>query len=150
MSDPLTFENSSPRFGLPFLYVGQAQKEFYVNEALARADTLLHCAIEGTAATPPATPANGDAWHIASAPTGEWSGQSGKIASWQSGAWTYITPQDGMRIFNRATGQSWLYFSEWKIPQEVTTPTGGGNVDSEARVALNQLIAALKLAGILP
>jgi hypothetical protein len=84
MSDPLTFENSSPRFGLPFLYVGQAQKEFYVNEAL-RARTLLHCAIEGTAATPPATPANGDAWHIASAPTGEWSGQSGKIASWQAG-----------------------------------------------------------------
>jgi hypothetical protein len=41
MSDPLTFENSSPRFGLPFLYVGQAQKEFYVNEALARHSIAL-------------------------------------------------------------------------------------------------------------
>lgn len=150
MSDPLTFENSSPRFSLPFLYVGQAQKEFYVNEAMALTDAIMHCAIEGTSANPPATPVNGQAWHIASNATGDWSGKSGQIASWQSGAWTYITPRDGMRIFNRATGQSWLYFSEWKAPQEVALPSGGGNVDSEARATLNQLVAALKLAGILP
>ncbi len=42
MSDPVQFEGATPRFALPLLFAGQAQKEFFVNEALLRADMVLH------------------------------------------------------------------------------------------------------------
>lgn len=150
MSDPLVFENASPRYSLPFLYSGQAQKEFYVNEAFAITDAILHCAIEGTSATPPTSPADGMNWCVAPGATGDWSGQVGKIACRQSGGWLFVTPRDGMHVFDRSSGRTLLYAAGWQIPSPVTPPTGGTTIDTEARKAVNQLINALKLAGILP
>jgi len=43
MTDPITFDSTSPRFGLPLLFSGQVQKEVYLNEALSRLDGLTHC-----------------------------------------------------------------------------------------------------------
>jgi len=150
MSDPLTFDNTSPRFGLPFLYSGQAQKEFYVNEALAIADALLHCAIEGTSATAPTSPVDGENWVVASGATGDWAGHEGSVACRQSGDWLFVMPRDGMRIFDRSSGQSWLYSSGWQVPSAISAPTGGTTVDSEARTVITALIAGLRKAGILP
>ncbi len=62
MSDPIVFETATAKFELPLLFAGQAQKEFFVNEALSRADLLLHCAIEGETAAPPPAPQAGQVW----------------------------------------------------------------------------------------
>ena len=48
---------ATPRLSLPFLNVGQAQKEFTHNESLQTLDVLVSGAIEGPPlATPPLTP----------------------------------------------------------------------------------------------
>jgi len=64
MSDPTSFTLTTPRFGLPFLFSGQAQKEVSVNEAHALADMLLHPCIAGELAAPPASPSAGDCWLV--------------------------------------------------------------------------------------
>ena len=136
--------------GLPLLFAGQAQKEAFVNEAHALTDALLHCAIEGEAAAPPPASENGQAWLVAASATGDWAGQSGKLACRQAGNWLFVAPRDGMRVLDRSNGQEKRYFAGWQIPDEPVEPSGGAIVDAEARVAILQLIAALKVVGILP
>lgn len=87
----------------------QAQKEFVVNESLARIDALLHCAVEGVAAEPPGEPAEGECWVVADTPSGAWAGRGGELAAWQAGAWLFVAPRAGMRVFDRAGGHFRLY-----------------------------------------
>jgi len=150
MTDPIAFDASSPRFGMPLLFAGQAQKEFYVNEAHALVDALLHPAVEGTLNAPPANPVDGQAWLVGTAPSGGWTGHGGALASWQGGNWLFTRPVDGMRVFDRAKGLDMLYFAGWKQPAAPAAPTGGTTIDAEARVAILQLISALCIAGIFP
>ncbi len=149
MSDPIIFDTTSPRFALPLLFAGQAQKEVFVNEALARLDGLVHCAIEGTASVPPAAPLEGDCWLIGDGPSGDWSGQAGRLALRQSGQWLFVAAADGTQLLNKATGQIWRRVSSsWNAPSPPTAPSGGTTVDNEARTALAELIAALRQAGV--
>lgn len=150
MSDPFLFDTASPRFGLPLLFPGQSQKETFVNEAHALADALLHPAIEGEGASPPPTPVDGESWLVGSSAAGAWAGQEGKLAFRQAGNWLFVAPRDGMRLLDRSTGQERRFFGTWKIAEEPVEPTGGSIVDAEARVAILQLIVALKVAGIYP
>ena len=150
MPDPIAFDSTSPRFALPLLFAGQAQKEAFVNEAHALTDALLHCAIEGESATPPTTPVEGTNWLVASSPTGAWAGQTGKIACRQAGNWLFVTPRDGMTLLNRTNGQQRRYFVSWLAPSVPTVPSGGSTVDAEARAAINALVAALRTAGVFP
>ena len=150
MSHPISFDSSSARFELPFLFAGQSQKEGFVNECAARTDALLHCAIEGEAAAPPATPVDGTSWLVGPAPSGAWIGQTGKIAARQSGNWLFFVPRDGMRVLNRASGQEIRYHGSWKIATRPALPTGGTTIDAEARAAISALIASLTTAGVIP
>ncbi len=148
MSDPFLFDIVSPRFGLPLLFAGQAQKEAFVNEAHALADALLHCAIEGEAAEPPASPADGETWLIGLSATGDWAGRDGAIACRQGGNWLFVAPRDGIRLLDRSTGQERRYFGSWQTPAAPAGPSGGVTVDSEARAAILELIASLREAGV--
>lgn len=148
MSDPLLFDTTSPRFALPMLFAGQAQKEVFVNEAHVLLDALIHCAIEGTASVPPASPADGSGWLVGTAPSGAWTEQEGKLAFRQAGNWLFVSPRDGMSVLDRATGQTSRFHGEWRVPVAPAEPSGGSVVDSEARTAILQLLASLRDAGI--
>lgn len=150
MSDPFVFDSTSPRYGLPLLFVGQAQKEVWVNEALSRIDALLHLAIEAELATPPAAPVDGRNWLVATGATGDWAGKSGQIACRQAGNWIFIAPRDGMRVLDAASGQERLFRGIWRIPAAPAEPIGGSTVDVQARSAIGELITVLRVAGILP
>lgn len=150
MSDPVTFNSATPRFELPLLHAAQARKEVFVNEAFALADSLLHCAVEGEAPSPPASPEDGQAWLVAPGATGEWAGREEALACRQAGNWIFARPRDGMRIFDRSTGQEQFYFGSWRKAAPPVEPLGGMIVDGEARAAIDTLIAGLRALGIFP
>jgi hypothetical protein len=149
MSDPIVFTSSSPRFGLPLLFAGQAQKEVFVNEAHALTDALLHPAIEGEADVPPAAPVPGECWLVGGSPTGAWADHAGELASYQPGGWIFASPCDGMRLLDRSTGQDIRYRGGWQRPVAPAAPTGGSTVDAEARAAIAALAAVLIDGGLL-
>lgn len=148
MTDPISFPSATPRFALPLLFAGQSQKEFYVNEAHALTDVLLHAACEGESVNPPAAPGEGESWIVAAGATGEWAAQDGKLAARQSGNWLFAVPSNGMRVFDRSSGQMLLYRDGWQRPTAPTVPSTGSVVDSEVRAVLADLLAALAQAGV--
>lgn len=150
MTDPVDFTDATARFAMPFLRPGQAQKEFFVNQALAVSDLLHHTAVAGEAAVPPISLADGDAWLVANGASGEWAGHDGEIAGRQAGLWVFVQPVAGMRIYDRNSGQFLLFDSGWHRPVQPAAATGGSTIDGELRQSFAALVAALQTAGIFP
>lgn len=148
MTNPITFESTTPRFGLPLLFTAQVQKEFYVNEAHAITDMLLHATVEGIAEVVP-TANEGQCWIVGATAGEAFSGQADCLACYQNGQWIFAKPQPGMKVFDRSVSQYRFYNTGWSTATDIPIPQGGSVVDSEARAAIAGLAAALKVAGIL-
>lgn len=81
----------SARFALPLLVPGQAEKEVYHNEALARIDAALHASVvDGPTTAPPAAPSVGQCWIVGSGAGGDWTGRDASLAAWTGGGWRFV------------------------------------------------------------
>ena len=162
--------DTTPRLRLPFILPGQAQKELFHNEALARIDAALHAAVEdGPRSTPPPSPSEGQSWIVGAAPTGDWVNQGNRLATWTSGGWRFVDPVLGFSVWNSATGY-WLYWvgTAWsegehpvasltingkKVVGErqlgIASPSGGTIIDEESRASIAAIIATLKSHGLI-
>ncbi|MDN2566096.1 DUF2793 domain-containing protein [Aquibium sp. A9E412] len=94
--------DTTPRFLLPYILPSQAQKHVTHNEALRLIDVLVHGAVEDEAAAPPADPAEGACHLVAAGATGAFAGQDGALAAFVDGAWSFVAPVEGMRLWRRA------------------------------------------------
>ncbi|MEL7028083.1 MAG: DUF2793 domain-containing protein [Pseudomonadota bacterium] len=93
----------STQLALPYLESAQAQKHVTVNESLRALDALVHLSVlSRTVSAPPGSPAEGDRYLVASAASGDWAGQEGRIAAYQDGAWAFFTPKTGWRLYSVA------------------------------------------------
>lgn len=161
--------DTTPRFALPFILPGQAQKELFHNEALARIDLALNPAVEGWPLTePPAEPEEGQCWIVGPAASGAWSGRDGLLAMWTESGWRFVAPQPGTSAWNKAANVPLLWDGgQWREGEllcarlvvggvqvvgtrqaAVPSPSGGTIIDEEARAAINALIAALMSHGL--
>jgi hypothetical protein len=150
MTDPLSFPSTTPRYRLPLLFAGQSQKEVAVNGAHALADMLLHPAVEGESAASPAAAADGDCWLVGASATGLFAGQEGSLACRQADVWTFTPPQDGMRLFDRSSGQFLLFAGGWRREVAIAQPAGGTTIDAEARASIVAILHLLQRTGMLP
>jgi uncharacterized protein DUF2793 len=152
----------SPRYRLPLIAPGQAQKELFHNEALLRIDAALQAAVEeGPIAGPPANPEAGQCWLAAVGATGAWTGKDGQLAMWSGSGWRFVAPAAGMTVWNKAaalplrwsgTGASLVVGGQQVVGERqpaVPSPSGGTIIDAEARAAIDALIAALMSHGLI-
>jgi hypothetical protein len=162
-------QDSSPRFSLPFLLPGQAQKEHFHNEALLRLDALTGACAVAALAAPPANPADGDTWIVAPPGEGAWAGRDNQLACWTQSGWRFIAPVEGLEVWNAGEGLAWrwtqgawnagelhgsaLFIGGLKVVGErsaaVPSPSGGTIIDVEARAAIEQIIVALMSHGLI-
>lgn len=160
----------TPRLSLPFIAVGQAQKEFTHNESLQTLDMIVAGAIEQPPlATPPASPVLGACYIVAANATDAWAGKSQYVAAWTSGGWRFVAPVEGMSLYER-TSSTWAVYrdSGWEVGLSraaslliggqqvvgrrvaaIASPSGGSVVDSEARAAIGAILDALRQHGLI-
>lgn len=156
------------RHGLSLLSAGQAQKEITHNEALLAVDRLLHpIVLSRSLSVPPAAPAPGDAYVVAQGASGSWTGHAAHLACHDGFGWIFTIPVRGclvlvadencFSVFNEGwSTDGWpadgLRISGRRVlgatPVAIPTPDAGINIDIESRVAISQLIAALRDQGI--
>lgn len=149
MSEPISFPGSTPNVGLPLLVPGQAQKEFFVNQALCLLDALQPRAVKASQAVPPASPSEGECYRVTAPAIGAWLGREDCVAIWIAGDWQFIAPLAGMNVFDRSASHVIVYRSEWKRGEAPLLATGGNVVDAEARAAIGALVDGLKSIGLL-
>jgi hypothetical protein len=161
---------STPRFALPFIAPGQAQKELYHNEALQTLDMVAMPAVEeGPRDSPPVNPSLGACYIVGPSPTGAWAGEAHHLTGWTSGGWRFVAPAEGMTAYVRAASLPAVFRSgAWDVgavratalviggeqvvgPQAaaISSPSGGTTVDAEARATVVQILAALRQHGLI-
>lgn len=162
--------SGTPRLDLPFLSAGQAQKEFFHNEALQTLDVLVAAAVEEPPrATPPTAPAIGAAYIVAAAPTDAWANKPQHIAAFTSGGWRFIAPVEGMASYVRSAGTVATYRAgTWEIgvlrgtslaiggvqvvgnrSAAIASAVGGTVIDDQARSTIDRILAALRQHGLI-
>ena len=118
---------TSADLGLPYIDAQQAQPEVTHNEALNLVQALLNGVLSRGDDSPPASPANGDAYIVGTAPTGAWVGRSNSIAAYFDG-WVFVPAEDdagaaiaisarheGVRVWVRDENQMYVWSGfEWR------------------------------------
>lgn len=163
-------EDVTDRLQLPLLFAGQALKEMFHNQALAKLDMLVQPVAESEdISSPPASPELGSAWIVPASPHGDWAGHASEIALWADGGWLFARPQAGWRfhlidrgddvIFN---GTTWtpdraradgFYVDGQRVvgarQASISVATGGPTVDAQARSAIASILSAMRAHGLI-
>lgn len=125
---------TTPRFHLPYLFTGQAQKELFHNMALNRLDALLACVlVSRTVTAPPVEPQAMQAWLLPAGVQGAWADEAGRIALWLDG-WDFLDPPAGLKAWI-ADENRHLFFDgqDWRAPH--ASPGQGQLADSAVQPA---------------
>ena len=119
-------------------------------------------------AAPPAGPVIGNCYIVGASPTGDWTGKAQYLAGYSSGGWRFIAPREGLSASVKSgltvafRGVAWvtgdLSGSQLSIAgvkvvgargEAIAAPTGGATVDTEARAAIGQILAAMRTHGLI-
>jgi hypothetical protein len=162
--------DATARFSLPFIASGQAAKELFHNEALARIDALLQPVVEAVSQDmPPISPTPGQCWIVGAAPAGDWAGQAMAVAAWTEDGWRFVAPRAGMYVWSLADTVSATFDGAgWTLgalhvrhvivegvavvgaqQSAIVNPGGGTSPDPESRAAISAILSALRAHGLI-
>jgi hypothetical protein len=147
--------SDSPLLGLPFVAASQAQKHVTVNDALSLLDGLLHLSVISRAlATAPPTAGDGDRYLLATGATGAWAGHAGHIAFRVAGAWRFLVPRSGWRIWIEAenillvfNGTAWVAPPAPSTLQNLSLLGVNATADATNKIAVSSSAVLFNNAG---
>ncbi|MGE0766705.1 MAG: DUF2793 domain-containing protein [Hyphomicrobiaceae bacterium] len=88
--------DATPNLDLPYIMAAQAQKHVTHNEAIRVLDAIVQLAVlDRDLDAPPASPAEGDRYIVATSASGGWTGHDLEVAAFQDGAWSFYAPAEG-------------------------------------------------------
>lgn len=90
--------STTPRFGLTEMAESQSSKYITFNDLMAAFDALVGCTVlDRDLTSPPTSPtaSDGDCYLVATTGSGDWTGQTGKLAQMYNGAWRFYTLPSG-------------------------------------------------------
>ena len=111
----------------------------------------------------------GAAYLVGSSPTGAWSGQANCLAAMTRGGWRFVPPTAGLTALVKSSGlTACSNGSDWEFgvvrgsaffvadrrvvgarAAAIAAPKGGATVDSQARLAVTAILAALRSHGLI-
>lgn len=101
---------TTAHIGVTLVEQAQAQKEVTVNEGMIRLEALQNTAAKDKELiSPPASPASGDVYIVGSGATGDWAGRDGEVAYYAAGAWQFIAPATGLRLWVADEARGYLF-----------------------------------------
>jgi hypothetical protein len=118
------------------------------NDALNRLEQLAQITVvDRTTTSAPAAPAQGTAYIVASAATGDWSTRVDQVAAYYSG-WAYLNPREGWKAYDQGANRSLVFDgSIWQIDRtglfKTTAYTAGATwVKDPATIAVRVRLVA--------
>jgi hypothetical protein len=128
------------RLALPLMDAAQAQKHVTHNEAIMRLDALTHLSVSARADAPATSNGEGVRYLVSRSPGGAFVGHADHIACLQDGAWLFLVPKAGWRVYLEDAvslqvfdGSAWREIASGKMPLDqfarigVGTPSDPGN-----------------------
>ena len=91
----------TPKLDLPYIAPSQAQKHITHNEAIRALDALVQLSVSAVSDSPTETPADGQRYIVSDNPMGVFEGHAQKVASFQDGAWRFLTLKWVGRLMTR-------------------------------------------------
>ena len=145
--------DSTPILQLPYILPSQAQKHVTHNEALRLLDVIVQLNVTArNLAVPPAAPAQGDRYIVASPASGAWAGRAGQVAMFENGAWQFFAPQAGWTawivsesVLASYSGSAWL--SQADGPMQVGQLGISATPDANNRLSVAAPATLLNHAG---
>ena len=119
---------TTPIAAFPELAANQAQPHLTVNEALRLIDGTIQLSVITIGENdPPVSPADGDAYTVGSAPTGDWAAfTEHDVALYIVGSWVNLTPKTGWVAYDQTNGVLTIFIAGspggW-TPLSVSSPT---------------------------
>ncbi|MEO1676631.1 MAG: DUF2793 domain-containing protein [Pseudomonadota bacterium] len=120
--------DETPNLALPLVQPSQAQKHVTVNEALVRLDAGAQLVLADTGiSVPPGSPDEGVCYGVPVGATGAWQGHEGEVAVEDNGGWSFLSPREGWRAWDRASVRGLVHDgSGWRVEGLATAPSGAG------------------------
>jgi hypothetical protein len=131
---------------------------------------LISASVEAAPVTaPPVEPVSGRLYRVATGASGLFAGRDGMLAGWGSGGWRFVAPTEGLRLTASGSGVELLFHDGIWTSGSLRTnevlvggvkvvgarqtgiadAAGGAVIDSELRVVVSQVLAALRAHGLI-